>query len=68
MLKQKEIPTEQQAVEEQSYSLEQLRANCLTLFGVTQSTFDGATYGLAGNFSIEKMKSHIKLWQKKEAK
>lgn len=50
------------------FTVEKLRKNCYTLFGVTQSTFDGATYGLGGEFTVEEMKSAIEKWQKKEAR
>lgn len=45
------------------FSLESLRADCLTIFGITQSTFDGATYGLKGKFTISTIKELIEVWQ-----
>lgn len=48
------------------YTVERLRANCLKLFGVTTSTFAGATYGMTGTYTVEEMKAHIEAWKKKE--
>lgn len=48
----------------QKFPLEKLRANCLKLFGVTTSTFVGATHGMRGNFSVEEMKKQIEDWKK----
>jgi len=45
------------------FSIERLRQNCLELFGVTSSTYDGAVHKLEGEFTVEQMKSHIKKWQ-----
>lgn len=47
------------------FGIEKLRENCVTLFGVTSSTFDGATHGLTGEFTVEAMKEHIERWKKK---
>lgn len=58
----------------QKYTLSQLRAHCLKLFGVTQSGFDGATAELSGEFTIDELKKKIEAWmgkkieKKKEAK
>jgi hypothetical protein len=38
------------------------------LFGVTPSTFDGATVGLTGKYTIEEMQTTIDSWLKKEVK
>ena len=45
-----------------------LRKKCYALFGVTTSTFDGATYGLNGEYTVEEMKDKIAKWQNKEVK
>jgi len=45
------------------FTVERLRRDCLNLFGVTFSTFDGAVYGLTGKYSIEEMRDRIKTWQ-----
>lgn len=50
------------------FSLEKLRENSLELFGVTQSTFDGAAHGLNGEYTVSDMKKIIAAWQNKEAK
>ena len=53
---------------EVKFSIEALRKNCLSLFGVTSSTFDGATCELNGDFTVEEMQNIIAEWQTKEAK
>lgn len=50
------------------FTVERLREKCFTLFGVTTSTFDGATYGLNGEYTVEEMKDKIAKWQNKEVK
>lgn len=52
----------------QKFPLEKLAAGCMTLFGVTQSTFAGATAGMSGDYSVAEMKEHITKWLKKEVK
>ena len=47
------------------FSLERLRRDCLKVFSVTSSTFDGATHGLEGEFTLAKMREIITEWQKK---
>lgn len=44
------------------FPLAKLRENCRQLFNVSASTFDGATYGMAGQFTVEEIKAHIKVW------
>lgn len=44
------------------FPVAKLRENCRQLFGVSASTFDGATYGMAGLYSVEEMRTHIKEW------
>ena len=51
---------------ETKFPIEKLRANCLKLFGVTSSTFDGATYGLKGEYTVEEIKNTIEKWGKKK--
>lgn len=48
--------------------LEKHRRNCLDLYGVTPSTFDGATVGLSGEFTNEEMKAIISRWLEQEVK
>ncbi len=47
------------------YTVEKLRANCRQLFGVSTSTFAGATYGMTGTYTVEEMRAHIEAWKKK---
>lgn len=42
--------------------IEKLRRSCVKLFGVTPSTFDGATVGLKGAFTVEEMQTRITAW------
>lgn len=42
--------------------IEKLRRSCVELFGVTPSTFDGATVGLKGKFTLDEMQAHIEKW------
>lgn len=45
---------------EPKFLVEQLRKNCVTLFGVTTSTFDGAMYGHnKGEYTINEVKKII---------
>ena len=50
------------------FTIEKLRENSLKLFGVTQSTFDGVTYGLNGEYTVSDMKKIITNWQNKEVR
>lgn len=73
MSKESKNPTEQPAMqektEEKKFQLEELRKECLKLFGVTSSTFAGATADLKGNeYSVSEIKQHIETWKKKEVK
>lgn len=47
------------------YAVDKLRANCRNLFGVSSSTFAGATYGMMGKYTVEEMRAHIEAWKKK---
>lgn len=57
-----------QPANEIKFRIEELRSHCVALFGVTISTFDGATSGLTGLYTKAAMKAHIDKWRKKEAK
>lgn len=48
----------------QKYSIESLRASCVTLFGVSKSTFDGATYGVNEPISTDEAKRLISDFKK----
>lgn len=50
------------------YAVEKLRENCRELFGVSTSTFAGATYGMTGKYTVEDMRAHIEAWKKKGVK
>lgn len=50
------------------YAINQLRDNCLQLFGVGVSTFDGATCNIANKCTVDEIKNILKEWKKKEAK
>jgi len=46
------------------FPIDRLRRDCFKLFGVTESTYDAATYGLAGEYAVDEMKKRIEEWQK----
>lgn len=48
------------------FSVERLKKDAFELFGVSQSTYAGATYNLSGEYTVEEMRSHINKWLKKE--
>lgn len=50
------------------YAVEKLQENCRQLFGVSTSTFAGATYGMTGEYTVEEMRAHIEAWKKKGVK
>ena len=50
------------------FTVEQLRSHALELFGVTQSTYAGATHNLNGKYTVDEMRDHIGKWLKKEVK
>lgn len=50
------------------FELSKLQENCRALFGVSASTFAGATVGMKGKFSVEEMRAHIEAWKKKGVK
>lgn len=54
---------------ESKFKLFKLRENCVQLFGVSDSTFAGASCGLEKDeYTISEMKNIINTWLKKEAK
>lgn len=53
---------------ENKYGLDNLRKNCLTLFNVSTSVFDGAVTGLTGEYTISEAKNIIEKWKTKEVK
>lgn len=52
---------------EPKFSVERMRAHCMELFGVSSTTYAGATAGMEGEYTIREMKDHIEAWSKKEA-
>ena len=50
------------------YAVGKLQENCRQLFGVSTSTFAGATYGMTGKYTVEEMRAHIEAWKKREEK
>lgn len=67
-MKKEETRKDVQAIPVPKFSVEQLRENCKKLFGVTTSTFDGATYNLKGKYTVSEMKTIIEKWKNKEVK
>lgn len=63
-----EAETVMRAKAPKKYSVEQLQANCRKLFGVSTSTFVGATHKMTGKYTVEEMKTHIEAWKKKGVK
>ncbi len=58
----------QKAESKKVFPLEKLQANCKELFGVTDCTFVGATYGMTGSHTIEEIKARIDKWRGMEVK
>lgn len=50
------------------YAVEKLQENCQQLFGVSTSTFAGATYGMTGTYTVEEMRTYLETWKKKGVK
>ena len=52
-----------------TFPLGRLREDCISLFGVSSATFDGATADLSGNeFTVDEVKQKIKDWLNKPIK
>ncbi len=69
--KKEEIKPEVQevkAVPVPKFTVEKLGESCQKLFGISRSTFDGATSGLKGEYTVQEMKENISKWMKKEVK
>lgn len=45
------------------FPIERLKKDCLQLFGVTTSTFDGATHTLKGEYTVEEIRAKIMKWK-----
>ena len=57
---------EKQARSESVFSVAQLRPDARVLFGVSQSTYDGATHGIEPDklFTVSAMRERINKWLK----
>lgn len=64
--KTEQVDQQAQKPAEPTFSVAQLRASARNLFGISQSTYDGATDGLTGEFTVEAMREHIEKWLKEE--
>lgn len=51
-----------------TFTIERLRRDCLTLFGVTPSTYNGATHGLQGDYTVDDMRARIAKWQNQQVR
>jgi hypothetical protein len=49
---------------EAKFPVETLRKDCMKLYGVTISTFDGAFCGKSGEYTIEEGRNVIENWKK----
>ena len=61
-------PQQAKAAPERKITIEKHRRSCVKLYGISPSTFDGATVGLSGSFTVEEMRARIKEWLGKEVK
>ncbi len=52
----------------QKFPMEKLAAGCMKLFGVSSSTFAGATHGMSGEHTVAEVQEHINKWLRKEVK
>jgi len=50
------------------FTVARLRKDCLELFGVGITTYDGATYGLEGQYTVNEMREIINNWKEQEVK
>lgn len=64
--KTEQVGKQAEMLAEPTFSVAQLRASARNLFGISQSTYDGATDGLTGEFTVEAMREHIEKWLKEE--
>ena len=51
----------------QKFELKELHRHSEQLFGVAGFVFEGATYGLTGEYTVEEMRTIIEEWLKTEA-
>lgn len=64
MAKNKAAPPAPEAEAGRKIPIEKLRRSCVKLFGVTPSTFDGATVGIpeGSKYTVGEMQAHIDNW------
>lgn len=53
---------------EPEYDVQVLRQNCMKLFGITTSTFDGAFMGHNKPMTVSSAKAILEKWKKEEIK
>lgn len=53
---------------ERKITLDKHRRSCVELYGISPSTFDGATVGLSGEYTKEEMRAIIDKWLGEEVK
>lgn len=58
--------TQEIAHAEPEFTIDQLRESARALFGISVSTFDGATHGMDGEFTVRAMRDHIEKWLREE--
>lgn len=59
---------EQPVKAERKISIDRHRRSCVKLYGISPSTFDGATVGLTGDYTTEEMQAIISKWLGEEVK
>ena len=62
--KTKAAPAAEKTADGRKIPIEKLRRGCVNLFGVTPSTFDGATVGIpeGSKYTVGEMQAHIDKW------
>lgn len=68
MAQKDSAPKPAEKVEVTKYDVAKLRECCFSVLGVTSSTFDGAFYGLEGQYSLDEAKDIIAKFLNKEVK
>ena len=66
-MKKEQVPvetTETPVQAEPVFTIAQLRPDCRALFGVSASTFDGATAKLTGEYTVSQVREHFDNWLK----
>lgn len=55
--------TEKLPAKQPKFTIERLRKECIHIFGVTASTFDGATFGMKGAYTVEEIRRRLGNWK-----